>query len=119
MVTSLTRQRRRGPVANALTAAPEYDAERTLYRFFPDLVHEMTLEEALALDLLAPVSVWVVEVDGDASSVRILAGDYLEHELVALVLAAPFFEAARPVDQPRPRPRPGGIPASFVVTYPE
>lgn len=37
----------------ALTATPDYDAERQLERFFPDLVHKVTLEEALALGLLA------------------------------------------------------------------
>lgn len=37
----------------ALTATPDYDERRTLCRFFPSLIHEMTLEEALGLDLLA------------------------------------------------------------------
>ena len=60
----------------ALTATPDYDAERRLERFFPDLVHEVTLEEALALGLLAPLRAWVVEVDADASQVRFIAGDY-------------------------------------------
>ena len=50
----------------ALTATPDYDAERRLERFFPDLVHEVTLEEALALGLLASLRAWVVEIDADA-----------------------------------------------------
>ncbi len=60
----------------ALTATPDYDAERRLEYFFPELIHEITLDEALALDLLAPLRVWVAEVDADASSVRFIAGDF-------------------------------------------
>ncbi|MBC7975235.1 MAG: DEAD/DEAH box helicase family protein, partial [Myxococcales bacterium] len=77
----------------ALTATPDYDAERRLERYFPDLVHEITLEEALALDLLAPLRAWVVEVDADASNVRFVAGDYESEGLGRLMSTAPFFRA--------------------------
>jgi type III restriction/modification enzyme restriction subunit len=77
----------------ALTATPDYDAERRLERFFPDLVHEVTLEEALALGLLAPLRAWVVEVDADASEVRFIAGDYEAEGLGRLMSTAPFFRA--------------------------
>lgn len=77
----------------ALTATPDYDAERQLERFFPDLVHEVTLEEALALGLLAPLRAWVVEVDADASQVRFMAGDYESEGLGRLMSTAPFFRA--------------------------
>lgn len=77
----------------ALTATPDYDAERRLERFFPDLVHEVTLEEALALGLLAPLRAWVVEIDADASQVRFIAGDYESEGLGRLMSTAPFFRA--------------------------
>jgi hypothetical protein len=77
----------------ALTATPDYGAERRLESFFPELIHEITLDEALALDLLAPLRVWVAEVDADASSVRFLAGDFDADLLGRLMSTAPFFRA--------------------------
>lgn len=77
----------------ALTATPDYDAERRLEHFFPELIHEITLDEALALDLLAPLRVWVAEVDADASNVRFLAGDFEADLLGRLMSTAPFFRA--------------------------
>jgi hypothetical protein len=77
----------------ALTATPDYNAEQRLERYFPDLVHEVTLEEALALGLLAPLRAWVVEVDADASQVRFVAGDYESEGLGRLMSTAPFFRA--------------------------
>lgn len=79
----------------ALTATPQYDEERTLGRYFPDLIHEITVAEAVELDLLAPLRVWVAEVDEDASQVEVIAGE-LQGDLLGKVMsAAPFFEAAR------------------------
>ncbi|HEX4420119.1 MAG TPA: DEAD/DEAH box helicase family protein, partial [Kofleriaceae bacterium] len=77
----------------ALTATPDYNAEQRLERYFPDLVHEISLEEALALGLLAPMRAWVVEVDADASQVRFIAGDYESEGLGRLMSTAPFFRA--------------------------
>lgn len=77
----------------ALTATPDFDEERALCRFFPDLVHEITLEEALELELLAPLRVWVAEVDADASSVRFISDDYDFETLGRLMSTAPFFRA--------------------------
>ncbi len=82
-----------GAVRVALTATPDYDDARVLCRFFPRLIHEVTLEEALALDLLAPARVWVAEVDAEGSRVRILAGDYEEAALGRVMSAAPFARA--------------------------
>lgn len=79
----------------ALTATPDYDEERTLCRFFPTLVHELTLEEAMDLGLLAPLRVWVAEVDADASKIRLVAGDYNEQELGQIMSSVPFFGATR------------------------
>jgi len=77
----------------ALTATPDYDDERLLCRVFPELVHEVTLEEALELDLLAPLRVWVVEVDADGASVQVVAGDFDEEMLGRVMSSAPFARA--------------------------
>jgi superfamily II DNA or RNA helicase len=77
----------------ALTATPNYDSERRLVHYFPELIHEITLEEALALDLLAPLRVWVAEVDADGSRVRFVAGDFHVDDLGRLMSSAPFFRA--------------------------
>lgn len=92
----------------ALTATPDYDAERRLEHFFPELIHEIALGEALALDLLAPLRVWVAEVDADASSVRFLAGDFEADLLGRLMSTAPFFRA---VEVFRYDPDHAGMPA--------
>jgi hypothetical protein len=47
----------------ALTATPDYNEKRSLQRFFPDLIHELDLAKAFAMELLAPTRMWVVEVD--------------------------------------------------------
>lgn len=77
-----------------LTATPDYDTERRLGRFFPDLVHELSLGEAFALGLLAPVRVWVAEVDHAGSDVRMSAGDYDRDTLGRLMSSGPYFKAA-------------------------
>lgn len=79
----------------ALTATPDYDAERRLCHFFPDLIHEVSLGEALELRLLAPARVWVAEVDHAGSVVKLVAGDYQRDALGQLMSAAPFFKAAQ------------------------
>lgn len=77
----------------ALTATPQYDEERTLGRYFPELIHEITVAEAIELDLLAPLRIWVAEVDVDASEVRIIGGDLQEVPLGRIMSAAPFLRA--------------------------
>ncbi len=85
-----------GSVHVALTATPDYDDEqRVLCRFFPYLIHELTLEDALTLGLLAPARVWVAEVNAEGSRVRILAGDYEESTLGRIMSAAPFSRAVQ------------------------
>lgn len=78
----------------ALTATPDYDERRTLCRFFPDLIHELTVEEALELRLVAPARVWVAEVNGQGSEVRLLAGDFDEQALGNVMCEAPFLRSA-------------------------
>lgn len=77
----------------ALTATPDYGPDRQLRHHFPDLIHEIDLAEALALELLAPARVWVAEVDADASVVRFIAGDYEADTLGRLMSTAPFLRA--------------------------
>jgi hypothetical protein len=77
----------------ALTATPDYDSERRLELFFPALIHEITLAEALELELLAPLRVWVAEVDTDGSRVRFVAGDFEPEVLGRLMSSAPFFRS--------------------------
>jgi len=102
-----------GAIRVALTATPDYDQERVLCRFFPRLIHEVTLEEALALGLLAPARVWVAEVDAEGSRVRILAGDYDEATLGRVMSAAPF---ARAVEVFRYRGGNARLPALIACT---
>jgi len=78
----------------AMTATPDYSFERALGRYFPELIHELTLAEAMDLDLLASVRVWVYEVDADASKVRMVAGSYDNGEIGEIMSAAPFFKMA-------------------------
>lgn len=78
-----------------LTATPDYDAQRALARHFPDLIHEIALEEAMALGLLAPARVWVADIDADASRVRMLGGDFDSETMGRLLSSAPAFQAAR------------------------
>ena len=77
----------------ALTATPDYDDARTLCRFFPDLVHEITIEEALDEGLLAPLRVWVAEVDAKGSEIRVVQGDYDGEALGRVMSTAPFARA--------------------------
>jgi len=83
----------RGTVRVALTATPDYDDQRKLCAFFPEFIHEITVEEALTLGLLAPLRVWVAEVDADASKVRVIAGDFDEAALGRVMSGAPFARA--------------------------
>lgn len=79
----------------ALTATPNYDEKRMLSKYFPVLIHEITLMEAVELDLLAGMRFWLAEVDVDGSVVEVVNGDYREDVLGDLMTEAPFFEATR------------------------
>ncbi len=78
----------------ALTATPDYDQDRHLSRYFPDLIHEMTVTEAMQLKLVADVRFWLAEVDEHAS-VAVVAGDFQPEQLGRIMSAAPYFEAVR------------------------
>lgn len=76
----------------ALTATPKYNEAKQLDHFFPDKIHEIDLFEAMSLGLLAPVRVWVAEVDTGRSRVRMIAGDFEKATLGRLMSTAPFFK---------------------------
>jgi hypothetical protein len=81
----------------ALTATPDFNLRRTLCTHFPYLIHEISLLEAVELDLLAPLRAWVIEIDADGSVVQVRNGQYDDEVLGRLMSAAPFFEAVRTV----------------------
>lgn len=79
----------------ALTATPNYNARRRLAAFYTYLIHEISISEAIELEMVSPVRVWIAAVDIDGSKITMKAGDYDERRLGKLMRAAPFFEAAR------------------------
>lgn len=77
----------------ALTATPDYNRRKRLAFYFEHLICEITVSEAMELDMFAPLRVWIAEVDVDASSVEIVSGDYDEDQLGRVTGTAPFFAA--------------------------
>lgn len=65
----------------ALTGTPDYSEERALVKYFPDLIHEITLEEGVELGLLARVKSVPVRVRYEAEPLHVVAGDYEQGEL--------------------------------------
>ena len=84
-----------GAARIGLTATPDYRDQRVLCRYFPDLIHEVTLEDAVTLGLLAPLRMWLAEVDAEGSRVRVVAGDYDEAALGRVMSEAPFLHAVQ------------------------
>ena len=78
----------------ALTATPDYGRARRLHHHFPVRIAERGIGSALRAGLLAPARAWVAEVDVDASTVRVVGGDYEPEAVGRLMSAAPFFRAA-------------------------
>jgi superfamily II DNA or RNA helicase len=76
-----------------LTATPDYNEQRTLASHFPTLIHEVELTEAVELGLLAPFRWWLMEVDVDASNVRIIGDDYDQGELGRVMTNTALFNA--------------------------
>ena len=79
----------------ALTATPDYNEHRRLQHFFPELIHGLELHDAFELGLLAAARMWVIEVDTDASTVNLIAGDYEQKLLGRLMSGSPFFKAVQ------------------------
>jgi superfamily II DNA or RNA helicase len=74
----------------ALTATPDYSEDRVLAKFFPDLIHEITFEEAIRLDLLAPYRFWLGQVDVSGAQVRVFAGEYVDDDIGKLMSRLQF-----------------------------
>ncbi|MDQ7814777.1 MAG: sigma factor-like helix-turn-helix DNA-binding protein [Patescibacteria group bacterium] len=77
----------------ALTATPDYSEDKALAKFFPDLIHEITFDEAIDMDLLAPYRFWLGEVDVNGSAVRLHCGDFVDEDVARITSEAPFFKA--------------------------
>lgn len=91
----------------ALTASPDYNENRQLRHFFPYLIHEILILEAVGLGLLAKAKILIHEVDIDASQVNLIDGDFDDVALGNLMSVGPFFERARSLryDDPDNRKR--------------
>ncbi len=82
----------------ALTATPDYNEERYLAKYFPDLIHEITIQEGVNLELLSPVRAYSAEVDVDASEVRVFSSGEYEQEALGLVMSrAPMLKGVEMV----------------------
>jgi len=92
-----------------LTATPDYDQQRALERYFPDLVHRVELDEAMRLGLLAPARVWVADVEEDGSQVKMIGGGFDGDLLGRLLSSAPAFEAVRAFRYAESRRRKGAM----------
>lgn len=79
----------------ALTATANYNEKRRLATYYTKLIHEISITEAVELELVSPVRVWVAAVDVEGSTVQMRGGDYDEQKLGTIMGRAPFFEAAR------------------------
>ncbi len=84
-----------GALRIACTATPDWSERRTLATHFSHLIHEITLQEAVTLDLFAPLKVQVLSVSVDGSSLRTLGGDFDSEKLGRIMSEAPVLEAAR------------------------
>ncbi len=78
----------------ALTATPDYDELRTLANVFPNLIHEMTIQEGVRLGLLAKTHAFTVPVDIGKADVHIVGGDYDQGTLGDFLSHASLLKAA-------------------------
>jgi superfamily II DNA or RNA helicase len=78
----------------ALTATPDYDEERSLARYFPDLIHEMTIREGVEAGLLASYQAEALAIDVGATDLRVLAGDFDSDRLGLVMSRLPMLKAA-------------------------
>jgi len=79
----------------ALTGSEDFNERRRLRMYFPYLIHQVTIKEALELKMFAPARVYVAEVDVSASSVQLVSGELDQEGLGQIMSSAPFFEGAR------------------------
>lgn len=75
----------------ALTATPNYSEKRQLAMYFPYLIYEITLIEAVQLAIIAHLNVHVEEVDVDGSVVEVKKGDLDDATLGRIMALTPLF----------------------------
>lgn len=78
----------------ALTATPNYNEQKMLVQYFPRLIREISLYDAVQLNLFAHLNVVVEEVDVDGSEVEIKKGDFDPTQLGQIMSHAPLFKKA-------------------------
>lgn len=78
----------------ALTATPNYNEQKMLEQYFARLIREITLYDAVQLNLFAHLNVVVEEVDVDGSQVEIKKGDFDPTQLGEIMSEAPLFKKA-------------------------
>ncbi len=63
------------------TASPDYDEARQLKHVLPDLIHEVTIREAVIERLIAPYINALFMTEADLSDVKVVNGDFRRVEL--------------------------------------
>lgn len=81
----------------ALTGTPDYSEERALVKYFPDLIHEVTLEEGIKLGLLARVKAVPLRIRYGSAPLRVVAGDYEQGELGQVMSHVAMLQAVHQV----------------------
>ncbi|GEM_PF-3490094 len=78
----------------ALTGTPDYSEERLLERYYPVLIHELSIPEAYELNMYAPFQYSIIEMDRDASHVSSEGEDFNSEELGEIYTQIPVLELA-------------------------
>lgn len=76
----------------ALSGTPDLNEERMLENFFPTLIHELSMREAIEMGILAPFRYSTYVVGVDASRVNIRVGQYDEAQIGVIMSELPFFK---------------------------
>jgi len=58
------------------TATPDYDEQRQLSRYLPDLIHEISISEAVDSGLIAPFTTLLFETKADMRDVAVSGADF-------------------------------------------
>lgn len=92
----------------ALTASPKYSEQHYLGQYYPELIHEITLPEALQMNLLAKYKkVLMHEVELSAENVKLVSGDFESRSLGDVLSHPAMLEFVRQLryDEPEERER--------------
>lgn len=80
----------------ALTATPDFSDLRRLASFFPDLIHEISLGEAMERGLIAPFSFYLYEATAiDGKAIPLQGDDYAPEALGRALTQEAIFETVR------------------------